>query len=276
MAAGGTSHYYLYDVSGSVANLTSTEGVTEWTYSFEPFGATKSETPNDPSAPTNWMKFAAEYADPTSLLYYLRARQYDPATGRFTAMDPVSAGAAAGTVSAYAYSDNRPAVFADPTGATFLPIRDGELAAADATSAGTDLHFDCSDCGGRTEERGGESADEAIKRAEEINKKPKAAAEYALDRILGDLGADFEGQPYPNVKGLLDKLAKGAKWMIDPTTKTEEVGTQYIKPNTGGGVKIRLMTGNPRAGDPVHRNPRVRVSDGTIQGPNVPLKPVRP
>jgi len=38
--------------------------------------------------PANFMKFTGEYLDPTGL-YHLRARQYDPAIGRFLRKAPV-------------------------------------------------------------------------------------------------------------------------------------------------------------------------------------------
>jgi RHS repeat-associated protein len=91
MYEGGSSYYYHYDPLGSVADLTSSTGATEWTESYEPYGAVHSETQNDPNAPTSPIKFAAEYLDPTGL-YYLRARQYDLNTGRFLSTDPLDLG----------------------------------------------------------------------------------------------------------------------------------------------------------------------------------------
>ncbi len=39
---------------------------------------------------TNW-QFTGEQRDADSSLYYLRARYYDPATGRFLSRDPIMA-----------------------------------------------------------------------------------------------------------------------------------------------------------------------------------------
>ncbi len=72
-----------HDALGSVTNITSSTGATEWTDSYEPFGAVLTETQNDPTAPANPIKFTGQYLDPTTSLYHLRARQYDPASGRF-------------------------------------------------------------------------------------------------------------------------------------------------------------------------------------------------
>jgi len=106
------SFYYHYDNLGSVANLTSANGTTQWTYTYEPFGATRTATQDDPSAPTNDMRFAGERVDSTDL-YYLRARQYDSTNGRFLTIDP---GDAESDTSGYLYVGDQPTVLTDPSG----------------------------------------------------------------------------------------------------------------------------------------------------------------
>jgi RHS repeat-associated protein len=115
MTTGGSAYYYHYDNLGSVANVTSATGASEWTEAYEPFGSIRTETKNDPNAPSNLMKFTGEYLDPTGL-YYLRARQYDPTPGRFLGIDPVASSPGDPYVSDYAYVANRPTVLIDPTG----------------------------------------------------------------------------------------------------------------------------------------------------------------
>jgi RHS repeat-associated protein len=119
MTTGGAAYYYHYDSLGSVANVTSATGVTQWTEAYEPFGTIRTETKNASSAPTNFMKFAGEYLDATNL-YHLRARQYDPTIGRFLRVDPLVLSrpprAPAAYVSAYVYASDRPTVLLDPTG----------------------------------------------------------------------------------------------------------------------------------------------------------------
>lgn len=117
--SGGINYYYHYDPLGSVTNLTSATGTTEWTDSYEPYGNVYAETKNDPNAPTNLFKFAGEYADPTGL-YDLRARQYDPSNGRFTQVDPVEAERNVPLISSYTYVSDRPTSLVDPTGMTQL------------------------------------------------------------------------------------------------------------------------------------------------------------
>jgi len=113
--AGSNTSYHLHDGLGSVANLTSSSGATQWTWSYEPFGSIRTEQKASGSQPDNFMRFTGEYFDPTGL-YHLRARQYDPLTGRFLTRDPVIAPITDSGVSAFGYPANRPTVLIDPSG----------------------------------------------------------------------------------------------------------------------------------------------------------------
>ncbi|MGH2747842.1 MAG: RHS repeat domain-containing protein [Actinomycetota bacterium] len=106
---------YHKDGIGSVTNVTSSTGTPQWSYSYEPFGASRSALKLDPLAPDNPMQFTGEYQDPTGL-YHLRARQYDPGLGRFTATDPRTPPITSPMVSPYVYVNNRPTVLVDPSG----------------------------------------------------------------------------------------------------------------------------------------------------------------
>jgi RHS repeat-associated protein len=61
----------------------------------------------------NAYTFAGEPFDAQTGTYYLRARHYDPATGRFTQPDPIGF---AGGGNLYAYAGNNPATLTDPSG----------------------------------------------------------------------------------------------------------------------------------------------------------------
>jgi RHS repeat-associated protein len=118
-SAGSDTSYFLHDGLGSVTNLTSSAGATQWTWSYEPFGSIRTETQSG-SAPANFMKFTGEYLDPSGL-YHLRARQYDSQTGRFLARDPIFPPLSRAALSRYPYVDNRPTVFVDPNGKFGVP-----------------------------------------------------------------------------------------------------------------------------------------------------------
>jgi RHS repeat-associated protein len=130
MSSGAATYYFHYDRTDSTSNVTSSTGTTEWTYAYEPFGATNTETQNDPSAPQNALKFSGQLADSNGL-YYLRAREYSPAQGRFLAHDPAETSTSHPAVSTYAYALDRPTVLRDPTG----------MCAESATPSGVARHF---------------------------------------------------------------------------------------------------------------------------------------
>lgn len=115
MDTGGNPFYYHYDGLGSVVNLTSSTGVTQWTYAYLPYGGVRTETKNQNQAPDNVLRFSGQVLDPTGL-YQLRARSYDPGTGRFISTDPAAGGPTHPYVSAYAYVNGNPVRSTDPSG----------------------------------------------------------------------------------------------------------------------------------------------------------------
>jgi RHS repeat-associated protein len=67
------------------------------------------------------VQYTGQYSDLTTGLYNLRARHHDPAAGRFTSYDPLTAPAAVPYSSDYAYVANRPTVWTDPSGMCWGP-----------------------------------------------------------------------------------------------------------------------------------------------------------
>jgi RHS repeat-associated protein len=116
VVSGGQHYYFHRDAIGSVRNVTTSSAQTEWTYSYEPFGAARSETKNDPMAPENPIRFAGELFDSAGELYDLRARQYDPTVGRFASRDPRPAEHRRPYEATYVYGHNNPTTFVDPSG----------------------------------------------------------------------------------------------------------------------------------------------------------------
>ena len=76
--------YYQYDGGGSVRQLTNSVGAVTDSYEYDAFGNsfTKQGT-----TPNNYL-YRGEQYDSDLGLYYLRARYYNPATGRFLSRDP--------------------------------------------------------------------------------------------------------------------------------------------------------------------------------------------
>jgi RHS repeat-associated protein len=111
----GTIIYYDVDGLGTVAATNNASGtiVNSWTYS--PWGQS--------NVPRNGELFGyagREYVSPGSgqTLWYNRAREYDPVIGRFLSEEP------AGNIRyhPYAYVENNPIYFTDPSGATATPV----------------------------------------------------------------------------------------------------------------------------------------------------------
>lgn len=113
-------HSYTHDWLGGIANMLSPDGKPLAGYDYDPFGNPRQGptlTPGEPAGPANPLKFTGQYQDSSSGEgnYYLRARNYNPDTGRFTSTDPMPQAGPA--ISAYAYAENNPLAFSDPTGA---------------------------------------------------------------------------------------------------------------------------------------------------------------
>ncbi|MEX0834364.1 MAG: RHS repeat-associated core domain-containing protein [Actinomycetota bacterium] len=125
---GERDFYYHYDAIGSVVNTTDQSGELMWSYGYEPFGegrfaeAFRENPEADPLPPSTLMGFTGEYADPASGFYHLRAREYDPGTGRFLQPDPVEEGVFSPAEAGYVYASNRPTVLVDPSGRIAEPV----------------------------------------------------------------------------------------------------------------------------------------------------------
>lgn len=106
--------YYHDDHLGSQTAVTDESGrlVTETTY--YPFGATRTEFhPSGDSVPYG---FGGKEKDSESGLHYFEARFLTASLGRFLSVDPFDRSASPQSLNGYAYVENRPTTFGDPTG----------------------------------------------------------------------------------------------------------------------------------------------------------------
>ena len=131
---GGITYEHT-DALGSVTDLVSSSGVAFGWTEYGPYGAVRSAgamagVPADPFG------FTGQYLDGTTGLYHLRARQYDPSTGRFTATDPVGQGIGDPYVAAYVYAGANPVRYTDPSGRCVGPLIIACVAAAGAVIGG--------------------------------------------------------------------------------------------------------------------------------------------
>ncbi|MFH0730526.1 MAG: right-handed parallel beta-helix repeat-containing protein [Pseudomonadota bacterium] len=111
-ATAATADYYTFDPMGNTSELTGTAGVLRNAYAYQPFGKALLEN----ESRSNPFRFVGEFggmAD-ASGLHYMRARHYDPQTGRFSTKDPI--GLFGGDVNLYRYAMNTPVSMIDPLG----------------------------------------------------------------------------------------------------------------------------------------------------------------
>jgi len=108
-----TPSIYEYDGGGSVRQLTNTAGQVTDKYEYDAFGNsfTLSGT-----TPNNYL-YRGEQYDPDLGLYYLRARYYNPQTGRFMSRDPEDGKPRnPATLHKYLYANGDPINRIDPRG----------------------------------------------------------------------------------------------------------------------------------------------------------------
>jgi len=114
-----TASYYGYDGAGSVRQLTNSAGAVTDSYEYDAFGNSFTKTG---STPNNYL-YRGEQYDSDLGLYYLRARYYNPVTGRFVSRDPEDGIATdPATLHKYLYAGGDPVNKKDPTGRDFVEV----------------------------------------------------------------------------------------------------------------------------------------------------------
>jgi RHS repeat-associated protein len=93
------------------------DGNVENSYQYDTWGNLENSSFENTPQP---IKYAGEYFDNETGLYYLRARYYDPKTGRFTQEDPVRSGN-----NWYIYAMNNPVNRIDPLGLEYVVVSGG-------------------------------------------------------------------------------------------------------------------------------------------------------
>jgi RHS repeat-associated protein len=103
-------YFYHADGLGSIVALTDKRQKVVETYEYDSFGNLK----DSDSSPSQPLTYTAREWDKETGLYYYRARYYDPMVGRFIGKDPI--GFKGGDVNLYAYVQNNPIRYTDPSG----------------------------------------------------------------------------------------------------------------------------------------------------------------
>jgi len=126
--------FYGYDGFGSVRTLTDSTSTVTDTYDYDAWGNAVNVTGSTP----NLYLYRGEQYDPDLRLYYLRARYFNPLTGRFLTKDPaIGRTLEPVTLHRYLFTHSDPVNFADPSGREVVEkslLTEIEDAAADLRS----------------------------------------------------------------------------------------------------------------------------------------------
>lgn len=116
LVEGNNLYTYHYDATGHTLALTNASETIINAYSYTPYGRIANESETIPQP----FKYVGQYGvqyEAAHAIYYMRARYYDPDTGRFISEDPI--GFEGGQVNLYAYVSGNPISAVDPNGLRF-------------------------------------------------------------------------------------------------------------------------------------------------------------
>lgn len=229
----------LPDGLGSIRAMVNEPGQVTDSFKYDAFG--NDQKPN-PQRPTSF-GFAGEQVDTDTGLTYLRARYYDPKTGRFTARDDlVQGGPGTQGFNRYAYANNNPVNWTDPSGHlldtiadvasigydTYRLVKDGKknrkenLAALGADAAGALIPFGTGFGAGV---RAASKGDEALKAVKMGKKLPKSKIKSAPKK-RGNAPIGNDGKPVE-----LHHRNQNPDGPLDQMTRTDHRGKGNYKKN---------------------------------------------
>ena len=141
----GEEYYYVRDYSGDVTGLINSRGELIGSYLYDPWGVLletylntfEEETSEWTDADRaeymrvlnlNPIRYKSYYYDTETGFYYLQSRYYDPITTRFINADGlISTGTGVLGYNMFAYCNNNPIMFADPSGTNPCPMTEEHM-----------------------------------------------------------------------------------------------------------------------------------------------------
>ena len=114
------TYYYVLNLQGDVVKLVTASGDVVANYEYDAWGNILSQSGE--MASINPLRYRGYYYDTETGFYYLQSRYYDPANRRFINADSyASTGQGFVGTNMFAYCNNNPVIYADPTGAAADP-----------------------------------------------------------------------------------------------------------------------------------------------------------
>ena len=121
MRKNGTLYYLLADHLGSTSLTTNTSGALVSELRYKAWGETRHSSGTTPTS----YRYTGQREEPGIGLYFYNARWFDPLIGRFTSADTIIPGGVQG-LDRYAYVNNAPTRFIDPSGHKCIPVEECE------------------------------------------------------------------------------------------------------------------------------------------------------
>jgi RHS repeat-associated protein len=118
-SATGLQSFYQFDGLGSVVTVTDGAASQKASYDYEPWGSVIGGA--DLLGTKNKFRFTGQAVDPGSGLVFLRARYYDPGTGRFIGRDPMLGSSIFPPArNGFQYALSNPTRLTDPSGSSWF------------------------------------------------------------------------------------------------------------------------------------------------------------
>ena len=120
---GGATYYYATNIQGDVVAILNSSGAAVVTYTYDAWGniLTTTGTLASTLGIHNPLRYRSYVYDQETGLYYLQSRYYNPEMGRFLSADAfASTGQGILGNNMYAYCQNNPVLFVDPSGCIII------------------------------------------------------------------------------------------------------------------------------------------------------------
>jgi RHS repeat-associated protein/uncharacterized repeat protein (TIGR01451 family) len=262
----GSVSYYLHDGQGSVRALADASGTVTDHYRYDSYGDAEHI-----GSTVNPYQYTGQQFDALTGLYSLRARYYDPNTGRFLSRDraaivihdPVE-------LNRYAYARSNPIRYSDPSGYEAFGgvlLRRISISSAPAIAL-TGRAVQCLFV------RTASGVMIAARNWRALQALSQACPGCVIT-ILPSQPSEQSPINIENPDSLRGASPEEVEAAIPPGWRKEpsngEGGTRYANPDRKG-EQVRVMPGKPTDRNPVKRGPYARVSRNGVKSEPIPLK----